>query len=213
MDFAAARARLIDQLHAEIKDEPVLSVMSRIPREKFVPPESQHLAYEDIPLPIGYNQTISQPFIIALMTASLELTGKEKVLEVGTGSGYQAAILAELTHKVVTVERVAELADSAKRMLERLGYRNIETHRAGPELGWEKDAPYDAIIVTAAAPEVPTALMSQLATGGRMVIPVGSRYLQDLKKITRRQKGYSIASLGGCRFVALIGKGAWGNIE
>jgi len=107
MDFAAARARLIDQLHAEIKDEPVLSVMSRIPREKFVPPESQHLAYEDIPLPIGYNQTISQPFIIALMTASLELTGKEKVLEVGTGSGYQAAILAELTHKVVTVERVA----------------------------------------------------------------------------------------------------------
>jgi len=187
--------------------------MSRIPREKFVPPESLHLAYEDIPLPIGYNQTISQPFIIALMTASLELTGKEKVLELGTGSGYQAAILAELAQKVITVERVPQLANSARRVLDSLGYRNIETHLSGPELGWEKDAPYDAIIVTAAAPEVPQVLMSQLAIGGRMVIPVGSRHLQDLKKITRRQKGYSAVSLGGCRFVALIGKGAWQNSE
>jgi len=209
MDFEVARARLIDQLRAEIKDERVLAVMSRVPREKFIPPENQHLSYEDIPLPIGYNQTISQPFIIALMTASLELKGTEKVLEVGTGSGYQAAILAGLAQRVITVERVPGLAESAKRVLNSLGYRNVEIHLAGPALGWEQDAPYDAIMVTAAAPKVPKELIEQLVTGGRMVVPVGSRHLQDLKKITRHQKGYSMESLGGCRFVALIGEGAW----
>jgi protein-L-isoaspartate(D-aspartate) O-methyltransferase len=209
MDFEVARARLIDQLRAEIKGECVLAVMSRIPREKFIPAENQHLSYEDIPLPIGYNQTISQPFIIALMTASLELKGTEKVLEVGTGSGYQAAILAGLAQRVITVERVPGLAESAKRVLDSLGYQNIEIHLAGQALGWEQDAPYDAIIVTAAAPKVPKELIEQLVTGGRMVVPVGSRHLQDLKKITRHQKGYSMESLGGCRFVALIGEGAW----
>jgi len=209
MDFEVARARLIDQLRAEIKDERVLAVMSRIPREKFIPAENQHLSYEDIPLPIGYNQTISQPFIIALMTASLELKGTEKVLEVGTGSGYQAAILAGLAQRVITVERVPGLAESAKRVLDSLGYQNVEIHLAGQALGWEQDAPYDAIIVTAAAPKVPKELIEQLVTSGRMVVPVGSRHLQDLKKITRHQKGYSMESLGGCRFVALIGEGAW----
>ncbi|MFH1016485.1 MAG: protein-L-isoaspartate(D-aspartate) O-methyltransferase [Chloroflexota bacterium] len=209
MDFEVARAQLIDQLRAEIKDEQVLAVMSRIPREKFIPAENQHLSYEDIPLPIGYNQTISQPFIIALMTASLELKGTEKMLEVGTGSGYQAAILAGLAQRVITVERVPELAESARRTLDSLGYRNVEVHLAGPALGWEQDAPYDAIIVTAAAPKVPRELIEQLVVGGRMVVPVGSRHLQDLKKITRHQKGYSMESLGGCRFVALIGEGAW----
>jgi len=209
MDFEVARARLIDQLRAEIKDERVLAVMSRVPREKFIPAENQHLSYEDIPLPIGYNQTISQPFIIALMTASLELKGTEKVLEVGTGSGYQAAILAGLTQRVITVERVPGLAESAKRVLDSLGYRNVEIHLAGQALGWEQDAPYEAIIVTAAAPKVPKELIEQLVTGGRMVVPVGSRHLQDLKKITRHQKDYSMESLGGCRFVALIGEGAW----
>jgi protein-L-isoaspartate(D-aspartate) O-methyltransferase len=209
MDFEVVRARLIDRLRAEIKDEGVLAVMSRIPREKFIPAENQHLSYEDIPLPISYNQTISQPFIIALMTASLELKGTEKVLEVGTGSGYQAAILAGLAQRVITVERVPGLAESAKRVLDSLGYQNIEIHLAGQALGWEQDAPYDAIIVTAAAPKVPKELIEQLVTGGRMVVPVGSRHLQDLKKITRHQKGYSMESLGGCRFVALIGEGAW----
>jgi protein-L-isoaspartate(D-aspartate) O-methyltransferase len=209
MDFEVARARLIDQLRAEIKDERVLAVMSRIPREKFIPAENQHLSYEDIPLPIDYNQTISQPFIIALMTASLELKGTEKVLEVGTGSGYQAAILAGLAQRVITVERVPRLAESAKRVLDSLGYQNVEIHLAGQALGWEQDAPYEAIMVTAAAPKVPKELIEQLVTGGRMVVPVGSRHLQDLKKITRRQKGYSMESLGGCRFVALIGEGAW----
>lgn len=209
MDFEVARAQLIDQLRTEIRDERVLNVMSRIPREKFVPSENQHLAYEDIPLPIGYGQTISQPFIIALMTASLELTGSEKVLEVGTGSGYQAAILAELSQKVITVERVPELAESAKRTLDSLGYKNIEVHLAERTLGWKKEAPYDAIMVTAAAPRVPKELISQLTISGKMIVPVGSRYLQELNKIIRHRKGYSITSLGGCRFVALIGKGAW----
>lgn len=209
MDFAVARARLIDQLRAEIRDERVLGVLSRLPREKFIPPENQHLAYEDIPLPIGYNQTISQPFIIALMTGALELKGTEKVLEVGTGSGYQAAILAELTQRVITVERVPELLESARHTLDSLGYANIEAHLTEQSLGWPEQAPYDAIMVTAGAPAVPKELIAQLAVDGRMVVPVGSRHLQDLKKITRRQKGYSIESLGGCRFVALIGKDAW----
>lgn len=209
MDFAAARTRLIEHLSIEIKDKRVLAAMSRIPREHFVPPESQHLAYEDIPLPIGLEQTISQPFIIALMTEALELTGSEKVLEIGTGSGYQAAILAELARLVITVERLPALAEAARQVLDNLGYSNIETHPAGETLGWSEAAPYDAIMVTAGAPKIPDDLLDQLALGGRMVIPVGSRYLQDLYKITRRKKKNTVENLGGCRFVSLIGKDAW----
>lgn len=209
MDFAAARAKLIEHLSSEIKDKRVLDAMSRVPRECFVPPESRHLAYEDMPLPIGLEQTISQPFIIALMTAALELTGKEKVLEIGTGSGYQTAILAELARFVITVERLPPLAESARRVLARLGYRNIEVHIAEQTLGWLSGAPYDAIMVTAGAPRVPNDLLAQLAIGGRMVIPVGSRYLQELYKITRHRKKRTVQNLGGCRFVSLIGKNAW----
>jgi len=183
--------------------------MSRVPREQFVPPESRHLAYEDMPLPIGLEQTISQPFIIALMTEALELKGGEKVLEIGTGSGYQTAILAELARFVVSVERLAPLAESAKKVLDSLGYRNIEIHLAGETLGWPQQAPYDAIIVTAGAPRVPPELLAQLAIGGRMVIPVGSRHLQELYKLTRRRRKVVTKNLGGCRFVSLIGKGAW----
>ncbi|HUU64914.1 MAG TPA: protein-L-isoaspartate(D-aspartate) O-methyltransferase [Dehalococcoidales bacterium] len=209
MDFAAERARLIEHLSVEIKDKRVLAAMSRVPRERFVPPENRHMAYEDIPLPIGLEQTISQPFIIALMTEALELTGNEKVLEIGTGSGYQAAILAELARLVVTVERLPALAKAAKKLLGSLGYTNIETHLSEETLGWPKAAPYDAIMVTAGAPEVPPDLLAQLAIGGRLVVPVGSRYLQELYKITRQQKKNKIQDLGGCRFVSLIGKGAW----
>jgi len=209
MDFEAARARLIEHLSTEIKDKRVLAVMARIPRERFVPPESRHLAYEDIPLPIGLEQTISQPFIIALMTEALELTGSEKVLEIGTGSGYQAAILAELAGSVITVERLPPLAKAAKRVLNSLGYSNIEIHLAGETLGWLEGAPYDAIMVTAGAPRVPPGLLAQLAVGGRMVIPTGSRYLQELCKITRHKKKNKVQNLGGCRFVSLIGKNAW----
>jgi len=209
MDFKAARAKLIKHLSVNVGDEPVLAAMSRVPRERFVPPEERHLAYEDRPLPIGLGQTISQPFIIALMTASLKLTGQDKVLEVGTGSGYQAAILAELVRLVITVERLPQLAEAAKGTLDSLGYKNIKVHLAGLTLGWPAEAPYDAILVTAGAPDVPDSLLSQLAIGGRLVIPVGSRYEQDLYKITRGRDKNIVQNLGGCRFVSLIGEDAW----
>ena len=209
MDFEAARARLVEHLGTEIKDRRVLAAMARIPRERFVPPDSQHLAYEDKPLPIGLSQTISQPFIIALMTQALELTGKEKVLELGTGSGYQAAILAELGRLVITVERLAPLAETARKILDSLGYTNIVVHLAKDTLGWPDEAPYDAIIVTAGAPRVSADLLAQLAIGGRLVIPVGSRYVQELYKITRRRGKNTVENLGGCCFVSLIGKDAW----
>jgi protein-L-isoaspartate(D-aspartate) O-methyltransferase len=213
MDFEAARAELIEHLSTEIKDERVLAAMRSIPRECFVSPKSQHSAYEDRPLPIGYDQTISQPFIIALMTEALELTGKEKVLEIGTGSGYQAAILAKLARRVITTERVKPLAEMAKKLLDKMGYTNVEVHLAEETLGWQREAPYNAIMVTAAAPRVPTDLMAQLSIGGRLVIPVGSRYIQELCKITRGRKKNTIENLGGCRFVSLIGRGAWEEEE
>jgi protein-L-isoaspartate(D-aspartate) O-methyltransferase len=211
IDFNAARASLIAKLSSEISDKRVLAAMSHIPREIFVPPASRPMAYEDSPLPIGCEQTISQPYIIALMTQALELTGSEKVLEIGTGSGYQTAILAELARQVVTVERLPALAESARKVLDTLGYTNIETHIAGETLGWKPGAPYGAILVTAGAPELPDELLSQLASGGRMVIPVGSRYMQELYKVTKRPDRNVLENLGGCRFVSLIGKNAWDN--
>jgi protein-L-isoaspartate(D-aspartate) O-methyltransferase len=209
MDFEAARARLVEHLSTEIKDQRVLAAMARIPRERFVPPESQHFAYEDRPLPIDLDQTISQPFIIALMTQALELTGKEKVLELGTGSGYQAAILAQLARLVITVERLAPLAETAKKVLDSLGYANIAVHLAKDTLGWPDEAPYDAIMVTAGAPMVSADLLAQLAIDGRLVIPVGSRYVQELYKVTRCRRKNIVENLGGCCFVSLIGKDAW----
>jgi protein-L-isoaspartate(D-aspartate) O-methyltransferase len=209
IDFDAARAKLIEHLRTEIKDERVLAAMARVPRERFVPLEYRPLAYEDRPLPIGFDQTISQPLIVALMTQALELAGHEKVLEVGTGSGYQAAILAELARLVITVERIQPLAENARKALDSLGYTNIVIHLATKTLGWPQEAPYEAIIATAAAPKVPPDLLAQLAIGGRMVIPVGSLYMQDLYKITRQKTKNKVENLGGCRFVSLIGKGAW----
>ncbi len=209
MDFEAARAKLIEHISSEIRDERVLAAMARIPRERFVPSGEQDLAYEDIPLPIGLDQTISQPFIIALMTEALELTGSEKVLEVGTGSGYQTAILAELARLVITVERLPTLTEGAKRVLDSLGYTNVVVYLAEKTLGWQAEAPYDAIMVTAGAPRVPVDLLTQLAIGGRLVIPIGSRYVQELYKVTKRRKKNIVQNLGGCRFVSLIGEGAW----
>ena len=209
MEFGAARAELIEHLSTEISDRRVLRAMGSIRRELFVPRESQRLAYEDRPLPIGNDQTISQPFIIALMTEALVLKGKEKVLEVGTGSGYQAAILAKLARHVVTTERLQPLAEAARKLLDGLGFTNIEVHVAEETLGWPRGAPYDAIMVTAGAPRVPLDLLAQLKIGGRMVIPVGSRYIQELCKVTKGEKNNVVENLGGCRFVPLIGKGAW----
>lgn len=211
MDFKAARTKLIEHLSPEIRDKRVLAAMSRIPREKFVPEEYRHQSYEDRPLPIGWEQTISQPYIIAIMTEALELSGSERVLELGTGSGYQTAILAELAGRVITVERVEPLAESARKALDSLGYTNIEIHLAEETLGWKQGSPYDAIMVTAGAPGIPDDLLSQLAIGGRMVIPVGSRYTQELCKVTKREDRNLVENLGGCRFVALIGKNAWDN--
>jgi len=205
----AARARLIDCLSQEIRDKRVLAVMSRVPRELFVPSDYRYAAYEDMPLSIGYGQTISQPFIVALMTQALELKGSEKVLELGTGSGYQTAILAGLAKWVVSIERVPQLAESARQIVEKLGYTNVDIHTAVEALGWPDGAPYEAIIVTAGAPRVPDALLEQLTLGGRLVIPVGSRWEQDLLRVTRKKKGNVVEDLGGCRFVPLIGKDAW----
>jgi len=209
MDFEAAMARLVEHLAGEIADRRVLAAIARVPRERFVPPESESLAYEDRPLPIGYGQTISQPYIVALMTEKLELTGSEKVLELGTGSGYQTAILAELACRVVTTERVPALAKVAERTLDSLNYSNITFCQAEEALGWRREAPYDAIISTAGAPEIPKELIDQLAIGGRLVIPVGPRQLQELCRVTRHKNRNKIEKLGACRFVSLIGRGAW----
>jgi len=205
----AARARLFECLRHEIRDKRVLSAMIRVPRERFVSPDYYSAAYEDMPLGIGFGQTISQPYIVALMTKALGLKGEEKVLELGTGSGYQTAILAELAEWVISIERVPQLADSAKRVLEELGYRNCEIHTSNEVLGWPTGAPYDAIMVTAGAPNIPKALLEQMVLGGRLVIPVGSRWEQDLLKVTKRKRKHLVESLGGCRFVPLLGKGAW----
>jgi protein-L-isoaspartate(D-aspartate) O-methyltransferase len=209
MDMESARARLIQQLSHEIRDWNVLEVMGRIPRELFVPPGSQHAAYENVPLPIEMGQTISQPLIVGIMTEALELTGTEKVLEVGTGSGYQAAILSQLADRVISVERHQSLAEKARKALDSLGIKNVEIHPAEKTLGWRPEAPYDAIIVTAGAPNVPHELINQLAIGGRLVIPVGTPFEQDLIKIVKRKDATASTNLGPCRFVPLIGEDAW----
>ena len=210
-DFAAERDKLIAQLRHNIRDQRVLDAMARVPRELFIPEKSRDLAYHDHPVPIGWEQTISQPYIIACMTESLGLTGKEKVLEIGTGSGYQSAILAELTARVISVERVPALMKSASALLSKLGYKNIEIHEAMDTLGWPPENPYDAIIVTAGAPSIPEDLLEQLREGGRMIIPVGDRFVQELYKITKTRNAADVQKLGGCRFVSLIGKDAWQN--
>jgi len=208
-NFEARHSELINSLRGRISDERVLSAMSRVPRHLFVPMERIESAYEDIPLSIGSGQTISQPYIVAIMTSALDLNSDDVVMEIGTGSGYQAAVLAELCRKVYTVERLPLMATRARQLLKSLGYSNIEVGVAGSELGWKSKAPFDAILVAAAAPEIPENLLKQLKPGGRMVIPVGSRHQQELLKITRGTDDFDLQKLGGCRFVSLIGEEAW----
>jgi protein-L-isoaspartate(D-aspartate) O-methyltransferase len=210
-DIAQTKRDLFRQLHRKIRSQSVLHAMERVPREYFVPPDARHMAYVDIPLAIGEGQTISQPYIVALMTEALDLRGHERVLEVGTGSGYQAAILSLLVTQgqVITVERVPSLAESARTVLENLGYDNVTVELAGPTLGAPHHAPFDAIIVTAASPQVPDSLISQLAVGGCLVIPVGSPDNQELIKVIRTDEGISMRWLGPCRFVPLIGRDAF----
>ena len=209
VDLERARENLFKHLEYEISNKRVIEAMKHVPREAFVSQEQYHLAYEDRPLSIGFEQTISQPFIVALMVQALELRGDEKVLELGTGSGYEAAILAELAQKVVTVECIPELAESAGQVLDNLGYSNIEVHISGRILGWPEEAPYDAVIVSAGAPTVPKVILEQLAWNGRLVIPVGSRWQQELLRVTKLRKRNRVENLGGCYFVPLIGEGAW----
>jgi len=210
VDLEAARTRLFSHLSWEIQDERVIEAMQRVPREEFVPLAQRDSAYEDRPLSIGHGQTISQPFIVALMIQALGLKESDKVLEVGAGSGYVSAILGQLAAHVVGVEIIPELAELASATLDRLDYRNVEIHVAPrSSLGWLPEAPYDAIIVSAGAPAVPAMLLGQLKWNGRMVIPVGSRFQQNLLRILRKPEGDEIEDMGGCFFVPLIGDGAW----
>jgi len=209
VDLEAARTRLTKHLSWEITDKRVVEAMSRVPREAFVPEEHYYDAYDDRPLSIGFGQTISQPFIVALMIQALELRGDEKVLELGSGSGYEAAVLAEVASRVVTTELIAGLVERARQALQKLGYSNIEVHLAEKTLGWLEEAPYDAIIVSAGAPSIPRILLGQLAWGGRLVIPVGSRWQQELMKVTKLKEGNRTENLGACYFVPLLGEGAW----
>jgi protein-L-isoaspartate(D-aspartate) O-methyltransferase len=192
-----------------IKDAKLIAAVKKIPRHLFVEEALQNQAYSDHPLPIGEKQTISQPYMVALMTEALLLSGKEKVLEIGTGSGYQTAILAELSEKVFSIERIRSLAIRARKLLYELGYFNVEIKIFDGTFGWIEERPFDAIIVTAGSPDIPQPLIDQLAMGGRLVIPVGDAFVQDLFRVTKAEEGIKKEDLGGCRFVKLIGKYGW----
>jgi protein-L-isoaspartate(D-aspartate) O-methyltransferase len=199
--------RQIEARH--ISDPSVLAAMRRVPRHLFVSEALRHKAYEDYPLPIGEQQTISQPFIVAEMTQALAITPNDRVLEIGTGSGYQAAVLAEIAYRVYTIERLYPLYRRARKLFDELQYHNIVTRYSDGTMGWKQESPFDAIIVTAGAPRIPNVLLAQLAVGGRMVLPVGNQYTQDLVKIIKDEQGWHQVSLGGCRFVKLIGENGW----
>lgn len=209
--YAKERERMVkDQLESrDIRDERVLEAMRAVPRHRFVPEQHRHLAYADGPLPIGNGQTISQPYIVALMTQMLELAWNEIVLEIGTGSGYQAAILAHLAREVHTVELHDSLAQGAAAVLNSLGLNNIHVHIGDGSKGWPENAPYDGTIVTAAAPRVPRPLLDQMAGGGRLVIPVGSRGGQFLERWVRQDSDFKREQIAPVAFVPLYGQHGW----
>ena len=199
-----------DQIEARgVRDARLLAVMRSVPRHRFVPADELAWAYSDGPLPIGHGQTISQPYIVALMTELLELDAASRVLEVGTGSGYQAAVLGKLTAEVHSVELIPELAERARETLERLGYRNIQVHSGDGSIGWLPAAPYDGILVAAAAPAAPKPLLEQLAEGGRLVVPVGSHGYQNLEVWQRKGKDFSCKVNLAVAFVPLRGEHGW----
>lgn len=207
-----ARKKMVESqlIPRGLKDEKVLAAMRKVPRHLFVQESHRSRAYEDYPLPIGEEQTISQPYMVALMTEALKLSGEESVLEIGTGSGYQTAILAELARQVYSVERIPVLAGRARKILDSLGYSNILVRLSDGTMGWEEHAPYDRILVTAGAPSVPEPLLDQLVVGGILVIPVGSDVSQELTRITKEGKGkIRRERMGGCVFVRLLGKHGW----
>ena len=210
-DYQRERLAMVeDQLRRRgISDARVLEAMGKVSRHLFVPGDYQVSAYDDRPLPIGEGQTISQPYMVAVMTQSLELKGRERVLEIGTGSGYQAAVLAELCREVYTVERIPALTQKAQKVLREQGYTNIFFRTGDGSKGWPEEAPFDGIIVTAGAPEIPQTFKSQLAEGGRLVIPTGPRYTQTLFKLTRRGDHFKEEDITGCVFVPLVGDYGW----
>ena len=211
INFQKARHRMVDtQLVSRgVHDPRVLDAMRKVPRHLFVDEALCDQSYNDHPLPISERQTISQPYIVALMTEALGLQGMEKVLEIGTGSGYQTAILAELANRVYSIERLLGLSQRARLVLQDLGYRNIALKVGDGTLGWPEEAPFDAILVSAGAPSVPQPLVDQMSVGARLIIPVGDHLSQELVLVERLPEGIRKTDMGGCRFVDLIGKCAW----
>lgn len=210
-NYEKERRRMVDDqiVGRGVKDERVLAAMRRVPRHEFLPEAIRGMAYADNALPIGEGQTMSQPYMVAMMTELLGLTGTERVLEIGTGSGYQAAVLAELCSKVYTVERIKTIAEKARATLDRLGYQNVAIKVYDGTYGWKEMAPFDAIMVTAGAPEIPAPLVEQLKDGGRMVIPVGERFGQSLLKVIKTAEGTVTQRSIPCVFVPLIGNHGW----
>jgi len=211
-DWESDRERMVrSQLRSRgIRDSRVLGAMSRVPRHRFVPPERRHRAYTDHALTLSHGQTISQPYMVAVMTEALGLRRDERALEVGTGSGYQSAVLAELCAEVWTVERVPELAEEAALLLADLGYGNVEVRVGDGSLGWPEAAPFDAILVTAGAPAPPPSLLDQLnPDGGRLVVPVGGHDLQNVLRVTRSGTEFTTDEMTACRFVPLLGAEGW----
>jgi protein-L-isoaspartate(D-aspartate) O-methyltransferase len=210
-DFAWARDRMVqEQIIARgINSSRVIQAMRKVPRHLFVDPGLTNRAYDDSALPIGDKQTLSQPYIVARMTEAVDVKGQEKVLEIGTGSGYQTALLAELCFNVFSVEKIRALSHKARALLDRLQYHNIALHVGDGTVGWSEHAPYDAVIVTAGAPELPKPLLDQLSLGGKLVIPVGDDKSQILFRVIRTEAGFEEEQLGECRFVKLLGKYGW----
>jgi protein-L-isoaspartate(D-aspartate) O-methyltransferase len=211
IDYAQARERMVEKqlVSRGIHDPRVLRAMAKVPRHLFLENELWDRAYEDHPLPIGANQTISQPYMVALMVEAIELKGAERVLEVGTGSGYAAAVLGELCAEVFTVEAVEELALKARTLLSSLGYRNVSVRVGDGTLGWEEYAPYDAVVISAAAPCIPRPLLEQLKIPGHLVFPMGEKELQTLVRIRKDTAGIREEYLGECLFVQLKGRYGW----
>ena len=209
--FANWRREMVERqiIARGVTDPLVTEAMKQVPRHLFVNEALVESAYGDFPLPIGEGQTISQPYIIAEMTQSLELKGTERVLEIGTGSGYQAAILSRIVYKVYTIERNNTLFLQTRKLFDRLKYHNIVTRYSDGTQGWQAESPFDAIIVTAGGNQIPPPLVDQLAVGGRLVMPVGGQLTQDLMKLTKTENGVETTNLGGCRFVKLIGQHGW----
>lgn len=213
MDYAILKKRMVDEqlIPRNIKDQRVLEAFRKIERHKFIPEDLRTSAYADYPVPIGESQTISQPYIVALMTECLSLSGEEKVLEIGTGSGYQTAILAELAKEVYSIERFESLAKKAQNLLVELGYTNIKIKVGDGTLGWQEQAPFDRIIISAASPTIPFPLTEQLKENGKLILPLGESFSQMLTLVEKKMGKIESIAVCGCVFVPLVGKYGWKN--